>query len=201
MKKTVFLLAIFFALHSCNREELPTENSKIEMSQKDPLTAKQINDKINQSIKTDGSFNWSQQSDHFLWSAIFRGNRKASIGFGDSKDDFDRSKSPNNKAIENEILSVIKKHEGKDERGFLQATDQYLNQMDVIIENEETITALRQLKTIRYLEPGDYHYFENESKFNTAARSSSSGSSGCGFSSTTLNAVDYTSTTPSAKIP
>ncbi|NIF07004.1 S8/S53 family peptidase [Chryseobacterium sp. Tr-659] len=201
MKKTVFLLAIFFALHSCTQEELQSENPKIEMAQKDPLSEKQINERINQSIKTDGTFKWSNESDHFLWSAVFRGNRMASIGFGSSKDDFDRSKSPNSDEMEREILSVIKKYEGKDEREFVLLADKYLNQMDVVIEKEETITALRQMKTIRYVEPGDYHYFEIEARYNNAAKSSGSGSSGCGFSSATLNAADYTSTTPSAKIP
>ncbi|MBL3549769.1 S8 family peptidase [Chryseobacterium sp. KMC2] len=200
MKKSVFLVAIFFALSSCNTEDLQNENSNIEMSQKDPLTAKQINEGINQSLKTKGSFNWANQSDHFLWSAIFQGNKMVSIGFGESKEDFDRSKSSNNQAMETEILSMIKKYEGKDERTFFLASDKYLNQMDVVIEKEETIKALRQMKTIRYLEPGDYHYFENENKFNLASRSSGGGS-GCGFSSTTLNADDYTSTTPGAKIP
>ncbi|WP_284461832.1 S8 family serine peptidase [Chryseobacterium sp.] len=200
MKKSVFLVAIFFALSSCNTEDLQNESSNIEMSQKDPLTAKQINEGINQSLKTKGSFNWANQSDHFLWSAIFQGNKMVSIGFGESKEDFDRSKSSNNQAMETEILSMIKKYEGKDERTFFLASDKYLNQMDVVIEKEETIKALRQMKTIRYLEPGDYHYFENENKFNLASRSSGGGS-GCGFSSTTLNADDYTSTTPGAKIP
>ncbi|QIY91118.1 S8 family peptidase [Chryseobacterium gallinarum] len=201
MKKIVFLLAISIALHSCNREDLQGESARIEMNQKDPLTARQINEKINQSIKTNGAFNWSNESDHFIWSAIFRGNMMVSIGFGDSKDDFDRSKSPNNEAIESEILSVIKKYEEKDERNFLLLSDPYLNQMDVVIEKEETITALRKMKTIRYLEPADYHYFEFEAQYNTAAKSSGSGSSGCGFSSSTLNTADYTSTTPGAKIP
>lgn len=200
MKKSVFLVAIFFALSSCNTEDLQNESSNIEMSQKDPLTAKQINEGINQSLKTKGSFNWVNQSDHFLWSAIFQGNKMVSIGFGESKEDFDRSKSSNNQAMETEILSMIKKYEGKDERTFFLASDKYLNQIDVVIEKEETIKALRQMKTIRYLEPGDYHYFENENKFNLASRSSGGGS-GCGFSSTTLNADDYTSTTPGAKIP
>ncbi|KFF76150.1 serine protease [Chryseobacterium sp. P1-3] len=197
----VFLLAISIALHSCNREDLQGESARIEMNQKDPLTARQINEKINQSIKTNGAFNWSNESDHFIWSAVFRGNMMVSIGFGDSKDDFDRSKSPNNEAIESEILSVIKKYEEKDERNFLLLSDPYLNQMDVVIGKEETITALRKMKTIRYLEPADYHYFEFEAQYNTAAKSSGSGSSGCGFSSSTLNTADYTSTTPGAKIP
>lgn len=201
MKKTVFFLALFFALNSCTQEELRNENPNIEMSQKDPLTAKQINERINQAIKKDGTFNWRNESDHFLWSAIFRGNRMVSIGFGLSKDDFDRSKSSDNKNMENEILNVIAKSEGKGSGRFLLNSDQYLNQIDVTIEKEETITALRQMKTIRYVEPGDYHYFENEAQYNTNAKSSGSGSSGCGFSTATLSGVDYTSTTPSAKIP
>lgn len=201
MKKTVFFLALFFALNSCTQEELSNENSNIEMSQKNPLTEKQINERISQAIKNEGTFNWKNESDYFLWSAVFRGNRMVSIGFGSSKDDFDRSKSPDNKNMEEEILSVIAKSEGKGSARFLLNSDKYLNQMDVTIEKEETITALRQMKTIRYVEPADYHYFENEAKYNTTAKSSGSGSSGCGFSTATLSAVDYTSTTPSAKIP
>lgn len=201
MKKTVFFLALFFALNSCTQEELRNENSNIEMSQKNPLTEKQINERINQAIKNEGTFNWKNESDYFLWSAVFRGNRMVSIGFGSSKDDFDRSKSPDNKNMEEEILNVIVKSEGKGSARFLLNSDKYLNQMDVTIEKEETITALRQMKTIRYVEPADYHYFENEAKYNTTAKSSGSGSSGCGFSTATLSAVDYTSTTPSAKIP
>ncbi|WP_419489084.1 S8 family peptidase [Chryseobacterium bernardetii] len=201
MKKTVFFLALFFALNSCTQEELRNENSNIEMSQKNPLTEKQINERINQAIKNEGTFNWKNESDYFLWSAVFRGNRMVSIGFGSSKDDFDRSKSPDNKNMEEEILNVIAKSEGKGSARFLLNSDKYLNQMDVTIEKEETIAALRQMKTIRYVEPADYHYFENEAKYNTTAKSSGSGSSGCGFSTATLSAVDYTSTTPSAKIP
>lgn len=201
MKKSVFFLALFFALNSCTQEELRNENSNTEMSQKTPLTEKQINERINQAIKKDGTFNWSNESDHFLWSAIFRGNRMVSIGFGSSKDDFDRSKSPDNKSMEEDILNLIEKSEGKASGRFLLNSDKYLNQMDVTIEKEETINALRQMKNIRYVEPADYHYFENEAKYNTTAKSSGSGSSGCGFSTATLSAVDYTSTTPSAKIP
>ncbi|ASW74769.1 serine protease [Chryseobacterium piperi] len=201
MRKNVFyLLVLLFFVISCNREDIQNE-TPTELSRKDPLTEKKINERINQSIKTDGSFKWSKETDYFLWSAIFRGNRMASIGFGSGMDDFDRSKSPNSADMEKEILSVIKKYEGKGEREFFLSSDKYLNQLDVIIEKEETITALRQMKTLRYLEPGDYRYFENERKFNTAAKSSGSGSSGCGFSSTPLNAADYTSSTPSSKIP
>lgn len=199
MKRNVFyLLVLFFVLISCNREEIQNEVAEIEIAQRDPLTARQINSEINQSIQTTGSFSWGKSSNHLLWSAIFQGNKVASIGFGSS---FDRSLSPDHEIIQNEILNIIKKYEGKQDR-VLVNSDQYLNQMDVAIEKQETVIALRRLKTIRYIEPADYRYFENERKFNEGGVAKSSGSSsGCGFESTALSSVDYTTVTPNAKAP
>jgi subtilisin family serine protease len=197
MKKNAFyLLLLFFVFTACNREDIQNNPGNIEVAQKDPLTAKQINEKINETIKTKGKFSWNEASDHFVWSGIFQGNKIASIGFGSS---FDRSLTPDNKAIEEGILKVIEQYEGKTERTLL-SSDQYLNQIDVAIEKQETVIALRKMKNIRYLEPADYRYFENEQKFGATAKSSS-GSSGCGFESTTLSTSDYTTVTPNAKAP
>ncbi|MCY1660286.1 S8 family peptidase [Chryseobacterium sp. SL1] len=197
MRKNVFyLLLLFFVFTSCNRDDLQNNVANTEITRKDPLTARQINEKINETIKTKGRFSWNESSDHFLWSGIFQGNKIASIGFGSS---FDRSLDADNKAIENEILDLIKKYEGKTDR-ILLSSDQYLNQIDVAIEKQETVIALRKMKNIRYLEPADYHYFENEKQFGATAKSSSS-SSGCGFESTALNAADYTTVSPNAKAP
>ncbi|WP_435523503.1 hypothetical protein [Chryseobacterium indoltheticum] len=120
-----------------------------------------------------------------MWSGIVQGNKIASIGFGNSKDDFDRSKSSNSEALQQEILDVIKQHEGKNER-ILLASDEFLNQIDVYIEKHETVIALRKLKSIRYFEPADYHYFENENKIHGTTAKSSGSSSGCGLESTAL---------------
>ncbi|KMQ67605.1 serine protease [Chryseobacterium sp. FH2] len=197
MNKNVFyLLMLFFVFTACSREDLQNSPVEMEIAQKDPLSSKQINEKINETIKTKGKFSWSGSSDHFVWSAIFQGNKIASIGFGSS---FDRSLNPDNAAIENEILDLIKKYEGKTDR-ILLSSDKFLNQIDVAIEKQETVIALRKMKNIRYLEPADYHYFENENKFNGTAKSSGS-SSGCGFESTALSATDYTTVTPNAKAP
>ena len=199
MKKSVFcILPLFFVLNSCNTDELPIEGPKTETVQKDPLTAKQINEEIKNSIKNTGNFNWKEASGHLLWSAVFHGNKMVSIGFGASKDDFDRSLSANSREMEDEILNTIRKSEGKERGDALISSDKYLNQIDVLIEKEETLTALRQMKTIRYVEPADYRYFDYETEI--AAKSSGS-SSGCGFESSALNAADYTSTTPNAKVP
>lgn len=203
MKKNVFyLLTVFFVLNSCNREEFKNEGPAVEMAKKEPLATQQINAQINQSIQNTGSFNWSESSDHFLWSAIYQGNAIASIGFGTSEKDFDRSLSSSSKEIENEILTVIQKYEGGEQPRFLITSDKFLNQMDVVIKKKETIVALRHMKTIRYLEPGDYRYFDYENKINGAAKSDDSSSgSGCGFNSVTLDNEDYTSVTTNTKVP
>lgn len=199
MRKCLFLLFAAFALSSCNNDDLQTSSVESEIVQTDPLSARQINEKINETIKTKGRFSWNESSSHFLWSGIFQGNKIASIGFGSSKDDFDRSKSSGSESLQNEILEVIQKYEGKKDR-ILLSSDQYLNQIDVYIEKQETVIALRKLKSIRYFEPADYRYFENENKINGAAKSSGS-SSGCGYESTALNTADYTTVTPNAKAP
>ncbi|WP_312174236.1 S8/S53 family peptidase [Chryseobacterium sp.] len=197
MKKHVFLvLMLFFVFTACNRDDLQNTTADMEITQKDPLSAKQINEKINETIRTKGRFSWKESSDHFVWSAIFQGNKIASIGFGSS---FDRSQTPDSKSIETAILQVIEKYEGKSDRMVL-SSDPYLNQMDVVVEKQETVIALRKMKDIRYVEPADYRYFENERKLNGTAKSSSS-SSGCGFESTALSTSDYTTVTPNAKAP
>lgn len=197
MKRNVFyLLMLFSVFTACNRDDLQSSADSLEVVQKDPLTAKEINEKINETIRTKGRFSWNVSSDHFVWSAVFQGNKVASIGFGSS---FDRSLSPDHDAVEQEILDLIKKYEGKTDR-ILLSSDPYLNQMDVAIEKQETVIALRKMKNIRYVEPADYRYFENERKFGGTAKSGSS-SSGCGLESTALNAADYTTVAPNAKAP
>lgn len=202
-KKSLQLFALFLVFISCNREETQNEVIQIDAAQKNPLTATQINGQIDESFANTGSFNWNQSSNHLLWSAIFQGNKVASIGFGASSEDFDRSKSSNNSQIQNQILSVIKDYEGKELNKILISSDEFLNQIDVVIEKQETVIALRRLNTLRYLEPADYRYFENQTGTQKSGGNAvqSSGSSGCGFESTALNAADYTTVTPNAKVP
>ncbi|WP_419868820.1 S8 family peptidase [Chryseobacterium sp. CT-SW4] len=201
MKKNAFyLFVLFFLFTSCNQEEIQSVNPAIEVVQTDPLTKEQINNEINQSIKNSGSFSWAKSSDHLVWSALFQGNKIASVGFGNSSKDFDRTQSPDNQKIQDEILAVIQKYEGKDQDRILITSDPFLNQVDVIIEKQETVIALRKLKSLRYLEPADYRYFEVEAQVNGGA-AKSSGSSGCGFSTATISSADYVSVSPNAKAP
>ena len=193
-------------LSSCSRDENQVENSIIiEASQKTPLTPTQINAKIDESLSTKGTFNWSEASSHLLWSAVVNGNNIVTIGFGNSKTNFEREKTANNAKIQNNLLAIIMKYEGTTLDKILITADIDLNLMDVIIEKQETIIALRQSKYIRYVEPADYSYLNvrnAESRSGSPSNSiNSSSSSGCGYESQTLAAADFTTTTPNAKVP
>ena len=98
-------LLLLVILSSCSRDENQTENAIIiDASQKTPLTPVQINAKIDESLNTKGTFNWSEASSHLLWSAVVNGNNIVTIGFGNSKTNFERAKTANNSKILAEYL-------------------------------------------------------------------------------------------------
>jgi len=195
--KLLFLSIIVLA--SCSKEESANYATiNIEDSQKTPLTPEQINAKIDESLTTKGNFNWSESSSHFIWSAVVNGNNIVTIGFGNSKTNFERTKTANNAKIQNELLSIIMNYEEITLDKVLIAADPDLNLIDVMISKQETIIALRKSKYIRYVEPADYNYLAVR---NVETRSSSATSSGCGFESQALSAADFTTITPNAKAP
>lgn len=198
-KTKLFAIVIAFSIFSCTHEEQKStiEPQNIETIKiKDPLTVEQINVVINQYVSSGNQFYWSSQNNHFIWSAIKNGNELATIGFGNSKNDFDRSKLSNHNAIENTILQTIARIEGTSIDKILIQSDPFLNLIDVKITKQETILALSKLNTIRYIEPADYKFMET-----STAQFRSSSSSGCGLESSVISSLDAVNTTPNAKIP
>lgn len=189
---------VIIAFTSCTQDDDTSEEIVIGQNQQNPLSASEVVTKIDDAFSKKGSFKWNEANDHMLWSALKNGNNICSIGFGDSKNDFDRSKSNRATENQNQILNIIRKYEGKETEKFLIATDPYLNQLDVVIENQETIIALRKNKFIRYIEPADFRYFVNNEQYQ---RSDSESSSGCGLSIETITSADYTTIAPNAKLP
>ncbi len=196
----IFVSVLFFS--SCTKDETNGDAIPIDAALREPLAPQQINSKIKESFSTTGSFDWNKISNHIVWSAIYQGNTVASIGFGASATDFDRAKSTNSNQMQNAILDLIKQYEGKNTNEILLSSDPFLNQMDVRIEKQETVIALRKSNLIRYFEPADYKYFalESENQRGDGNETQSSGS-GCGLESTALSASDYTTVTPNAKVP
>ena len=184
---------------SCSKEDTAQEKAiVIDPAQIEPLTSQQINVKIDQTIATTGTFNWSEASNHLLWSAVFQGNKVVTIGFGNAKSDFERAKSSNNAKVQKDLLDIIIKYEATTLDKILISSDSYLNLIDVIITKQETIIALRNSKYIRYMEPGDYKYLADTT---SEEKSNSGTSSGCGYESEAISTADYTTISPNAKAP
>ncbi|HEY0046831.1 MAG TPA: S8 family serine peptidase [Flavobacterium sp.] len=189
---------LFFA--GCTREDsVSSGDNNVGVIQTEPLTAKKINSLIDHAIQTKGSFDWKDMSAHELWSASIHGDNIFSIGFGNSSNDFDRSKSTKHRVIQQEILELISQYEDKPLNEILISADQVLTTMDVVITRQETVIALRRSDYIRYLEPGNYKYFSVADSMRRESESSSSSSSGCGFDALLLDPADYTTIMPNAK--
>ena len=202
MRNKVLLFSLLFIafISSCNQEENEATPIVIDAAQKEPMTTSQVNKVIDDAITARGNFDWKEASNQMIWSAAKHGNNLMTIGFGISAKDFDRSKSPKNQLIQEELLKIILTYEDQPLEKVLVSADADLNLFNVIITKQETIIALKRSKYIRYIEPADYRYVSIKNGQNRAASSSSS-SSGCGYESQVLNVSDYTTVTPNAKVP
>lgn len=202
MLKNYFKLGIlsFLVFSSCSKDD-GLDSISVPQEEKNPLTAVQVKATIDESFASSGSFDWKNTSNYVLWSAIFNGNHVASIGFGMNENDFSRGNAMNSSRMQQEIVGIISHYEGKDMDKVLLASDPFLNQIDVIIEKQETVIALRRNNLIRYFEPADFKYFAITEGSQKGGGNVTLSDSGCGFESSTLNAADYTTVTPNAKAP
>lgn len=197
-KQTLILFAMAtIAITSCTKETSTPDEIVVTGAQKELLNGQQINAVIKQSLTVKGSFAWEEASSQIVWSAIELGNKICTVGFGDSRADFDRSKSSRSRDLQQQIYSILERYEGKPMDKMLINSDPYLNLVDVLIEKQETVIALRNSKLVRYVEPADYKFFANEPN----TQKSSVTSSGCGFDAETLATEDFTTIAPNAKAP
>ena len=212
MKKILLcttMLAVLFST-SCskdnqnlNEENITTETSDLE--QENPLTVSEINQIINEQIKSKGDFNWNEVSDFVLWSALMHGENILTIGYGSSDGDYQNRNSSEQKSSKDKIISVIRgiENENSLNRGesLLVHDDEILTIIDVKVSNKNTIQELRKDASIRYMEPAGYSYFQGDNKQRKSNEANSSSGSGCGKESESLSASDYTTITPNAKMP
>lgn len=199
----IFVALAVVSFASCSRDENETTTAGDAKSQQ-MYTPAQINAEIERSLKSTGDFNWKTTSDSFIWSAASNGDFIISVGFGNNANDFDRSKLPDNRKIENELLALIADYEGVDQKDFLILSDPTLTTFDVIVKKQATISALRKSGKIRYVEPANYRFtavaasLEKPKDLSTTSSGVADGS-GCGFDALTLSAADYTTVSPNAR--
>lgn len=159
------------------------------------LTIPQINNIIDNELRTTGNFSWDDVSDQVLWSATVHGHNILTIGYGNKGESFRLSEEPRLTAAKNEIIAQVAGSEGTTKKQLLIEDDSVLNVIDLEVKGFETITALRQRDDIRYLEPNGYSFFTSE-VFPQNQRSSS----GCSKNGESLNNADYRTVAPGALV-
>ncbi|HHB51628.1 MAG TPA: serine protease, partial [Saprospiraceae bacterium] len=193
MTKYLFILltALCVTFSSCNKETDLT-GAHVENPQQDPttpLSASEIQSKIDESFQNTGSFNWAQASNLLLWSATVNGDNILSVGYG--SESFTENRSNLQNLQKKQLIQLIANTEKKKSADILIYENDVLNYFDIQVSQYTTIAKLRELGQIRYLEPNGYELPS------TAQRSES----GCSTSSENIASADYGTLSSGAKIP
>jgi len=187
------LLVLIFMV-SCTHDELPSHEIHSIENQKDPLTLEEVNNKITKMFEENGSFNWSETSDHLLWSAVVHGDNILTVGYGAEGDHFRITKSQQLSDVKEEILQTIQSFDlKKSNTEVLLYDDDLLNFIDVKITGLNTVKELRKNPKIRYLEPEGFVFRSNK----VLQKSSS----GCSTSGENIDGNDFGTLSNGAKVP
>jgi serine protease len=189
MKKIVYTLVVGSLLiaASCSREPLNSITSQ-EQEPQTPLSSAEIAKQIDDSFKNKGSFDWKEGSDALIWSAALEGQNILAVGYG--TESFRNQPSDLNQTKQS-ILNLIAELEGKKVEELLVYDDAVLNYFDVQITQYQTVKKLRQLNSIRYVEPTGY----------SLPQSGPKSDSGCSTGGETIASADYGTLSTGAKIP
>lgn len=200
------LAALFVLLAGCSKENLPVEEAQPQTLER--LSRADINASVLEQLHASGVYKWETANDQMLWSAISHGNEIAVIGyqpvgFTNIKDRIheidisqDEWRMVRQDLIDYVVSETKKYFPGEEitaEKLLMdQPVETHIPAFDILIKHPAIVTALRQRADVRYLEPMNYSFNE------VADRSDS----GCGVSPNySIPSADYSTTSPSAKIP
>ena len=183
------LLVLLLIVSSCSKDtnEIQEEEQLI-IDQSKPLTIEEINAKIEAQLNNGEAFNWKNESDHFLWSAVHHGNAILTIGYGAETESFSEQRSAAIEGKKDAILKIVEASEGYKRGEETVVEHEIINVIDVKVENLETIKELRKANNIRYLEANGYNHYT----VNGEQRSSS----GCSKNGESINSAHYSTIAP-----
>lgn len=192
MKTTPFkLLLVVLVIFSSCAEDTTSDIKEQEqqlLDQSKPLTIEEINAEIEMQLNKGETFEWKNETDHFLWSAVVHGNNILTIGYGNENENFSENRSKELLDKKENIIKSIEATENYTRSKETVVEYEIINVIDVKIENLESITRLRKMDGIRYLEPNGYNHYGT----NNAMRSSS----GCSKDGESINSAHYSTIAP-----
>lgn len=177
-------------MSSCTKDttsDFQEEQQQI-ADQSKPLSIQEINAHIEAQLNKGEAFDWKNESDHFLWSAVIHGNSILTVGYGKENESFSEKKSQELIKTKDNIIRTIEGLESYKQSKETVVEHEVINVIDVKVSNIETIKTLRKTNNIRYLEPNGYnHYGIENAKLST---------SGCNKNGESINNAHYTTVNP-----
>lgn len=167
MKRFLGFAIAVLTLASCQKNEVAVAENAAERT--DVLSPADINQQIYDILETTAVFDWDMVDDHTLYSAAVQSDGVFEIGyqpvgFQNLSEKIHEIDIHSNewKAVQDKILTLILNGE-KELNPKIELTDllafgypKVLPNMAVIISNEKTITTLRNLPEVRFLEAMGY---------------------------------------------
>lgn len=220
MRYTYALLSLAVVFTGCRREELSDANSAdqgpvlqersdiLPVPDGDALSQEALDQLVIRTLEDRNDFHWEWMDLRTLWSAVQYNDHSLAIGYQPANagniDDALHTiniRSTPWKAVHDALIDRIltelnaSRNTGKIElEDILVEDDPVLPILTLRITDKRVITMLHNLRNVRYLEPLDYWPA-------IAQDEESRSTSGCSSSTTALNAADYTTITPNAKLP
>jgi serine protease len=212
LQKTLAVIIICTSIYSCKKDQSENNQTSEILVQKstiaeapigDPIEEAKLNKLVIEQLEQTGDFKWENQELKMLWSGLQYNNHSLAIGYApaDVSDISTTIHSVNVKAgkylqvhdaLINFILNELNKYSATpiELSDILLEDDPILPILTVRLTDKNVLTALYNLKNVRYLEPLDFWPGQ-----------SNRSSSGCTNSPYALNPLDWTTVAPNARVP
>lgn len=212
LQKTVAVVLVCIGISSCKKDQPDNNQTSEILVQKsvialaptgNPIEETKLNKLVIEQLEQTGDFKWENQDLKMLWSGLQYNNHSLAIGYApaDVTDLTSTIHTVNVKSgkylqVHDALINLIQNELNKNSSSTVSLNDIIVEDdpilpiLTVRLTDKNVLTALYNLKNVRYLEPLDFWPGE-----------SNRSSSGCGGSPYALNSADWTTITPNARVP
>lgn len=218
MRRIIYLFIVILFITGCRREELSTTGSAdqgpvlqervdpLPVPDGDPLAQEALDRLVVRTLEERNDFRWEWMDLRTLWSAVQFNDHSLAIGYqpanasgvDDDMHNINIQSAPW-RAVHDALIDLVLTELNKGRSTESITLDDIIVEDDPIlpiitlrITDKRVITRLHNLRNVRYLEPLDYW---------PAIAQDGRSTSGCGGSTTAVNAADITTITPNARLP
>lgn len=185
--------------------KLSRKELSVEVPEGEPFSKTKVDAYVKETYERTGDFRWEDADFKMMWSALQHGDQSVAIGYqpagyGGLENSIHQVQIKQGiwKEVHDGLVEFIQNEMSQrgvetDWSSILVEDDAVLPIITIKMTDRHVLTALRNLKNVRYLEPLDYAHADMYADDRST--------SGCSVSTYGLNTADYATTTPNAIVP